>query len=142
MSEIAERLKKLRGSEAQGVFAARLGLKQAVYCHYEKGRREPSLDTLVNIALRLGCSTDWLLGVPGASGPSAPPLTTGDGSPVINGGVNGSGNIVGNSINVTPPPVNITISITVNINGQEEEGEEMSEEKQPKERPGTTALKA
>lgn len=52
----------LRGSEAQGAFSARLGLKQAVYCHYEKGRREPSLDILLHIADTFNVSTDWLLG--------------------------------------------------------------------------------
>ena len=63
MSRIAERLLELRGDEAQGAFAARLGLKQAVYCHYEKARREPSLDILINMALRLGVTTDYLLGI-------------------------------------------------------------------------------
>ena len=63
MSRIAERLLELRGDEAQGAFAARLGLKQAVYCHYEKARREPSLDILINMAFRLGVTTDYLLGI-------------------------------------------------------------------------------
>ena len=63
MSCLSERLVALRGNEAQGVFAARLGLKQAVYCHYEKGRREPSLDQLVHIAQVLGTTPNDLLGV-------------------------------------------------------------------------------
>ena len=63
MSKLAERLIELRGGEAQGVFAARLGLKQAVYCHYEKGRREPSLDVLMHMATVLGTTTDYLLGL-------------------------------------------------------------------------------
>lgn len=63
MSRLAERLVELRGKEAQGLFAARLGLKQAVYCHYEKGRREHSLDTLVHMALMLHRTTDYLLGL-------------------------------------------------------------------------------
>ena len=63
MSKLAEKLKELRGEEAQGVFAARLGLKQAVYCHYEKGRREPSLDQLAHIAMALQTTTDALLGI-------------------------------------------------------------------------------
>ena len=63
MSKLAEKLKELRGEEAQGIFAARLGLKQAVYCHYEKGRREPSLDQLAHIAMVLQTTTDALLGI-------------------------------------------------------------------------------
>lgn len=67
MSCLSERLVALRGNEAQGVFAARLGLKQAVYCHYEKGRREPSLDQLVHIAQVLGTTPNDLLGVSSSS---------------------------------------------------------------------------
>ena len=62
MDTIANRLRVLRGSEAQGSFAAKIGLKQAIYCHYEKGRNEPSLKVLVRIADTFGVSTDWLLG--------------------------------------------------------------------------------
>ena len=67
MSCLSERLVALRGNEAQGVFAARLGLKQAVYCHYEKGRREPSLDQLVHITQVLGTTPNNLLGVSSSS---------------------------------------------------------------------------
>jgi transcriptional regulator with XRE-family HTH domain len=94
MSRIAERLRALRGDEAQGAFAARLGLKQAVYCHYEKARREPSLDQLVSIAVTLDCTSDYLLGL-SDEGPSEkdPSVTVGD----IN--VHGSNNRISQVIN-------------------------------------------
>ena len=101
MSEFAGRLRKLRGSEAQGVFAERLGLKQAVYCHYEKGRREPSLDQLINIVLRLDCSSDYLLGLidephPLRDTPQKHEINASDNSPVAIGS-----NITQN-ISITP----------------------------------------
>lgn len=64
------------------MFAARLGLKQAVYCHYEKGRREPSLDTLMHMALVLHRTTDYLLGLTDEPTAPAPTVRTGDNSAV------------------------------------------------------------
>ena len=82
MSRLSERLKELRGAEAQGSFAARLGLKQAVYCHYEKGRREPSLDQLVHIATVLHTTPNDLLGV---SPSSSSIMVKGNGNAVAQG---------------------------------------------------------
>ena len=82
MSILGDRLRELRGEEAQGLFAARLGLKQAVYCHYEKGRREPSLDQLVNIAATLHITTDELLGL---ERPQSTYSVTGSGNVVAQG---------------------------------------------------------
>ena len=115
--------------------AREVGVSQPAWIMWENGVRLPKIELLAEVCDLLQITPNYLLGYDDPpSAPSAPPretkpsISTGDGSPVVNGGVNGSGNIVGNSINVTPPPINITISITVNINGQEEEGEEMSEE--------------
>ena len=101
-------LRILRGNTPQGVFAAQLGLKQAIYSHYENKRREPSLDEVCRIARVLGTTPNVLLGFEAPPlRDSAPPretkIRTGDNSPVVVGGVNGSGNIVGSTINVTPP---------------------------------------
>ena len=85
MSRLAERLLELRGDEAQGVFAARLGLKQAVYCHYEKGRREPSLDTLIHMALVLHRTTDYLLGLSEEPAADVPSVQAGGNSQVAIG---------------------------------------------------------
>ena len=85
MSRLAERLIALRGEEAQGVFAARLGLKQAVYCHYEKGRREPSLDQLVHIAQVLDTTPNDLLGVSSSSSSSSSVTVNGSGNAVAQG---------------------------------------------------------
>lgn len=118
---IAAVLRILRGNTPQGVFASRLGIKQAVYSHYENKRREPSLDEVCRIARALGTTPNVLLGFEAPPlRDSAPPretkIRTGDNSTVVSGGVNGSGNIVGSTFNY-PPPINITINITVNING-------------------------
>lgn len=53
----------LRGHASQTEFAAKFGLKQAVYSHYETGRREPDLESLCLIAKISGVTTDWLLGL-------------------------------------------------------------------------------
>ena len=85
---IAAVLRILRGNTPQGVFASRLGIKQAVYSHYENKRREPSLDEVCRIARALGTTPNVLLGF------EAPPLNdsatpreikTGNNSPVAIG---------------------------------------------------------
>lgn len=55
-------LRTMRGNTPQGVFAEKLGLKQAKYSHYENKRREPSLDELCRIARSLNTTPDVLLG--------------------------------------------------------------------------------
>ena len=74
----------MRGKTPQGVFANRLGLKQAKYSHYENKRREPSLDELCRIARALDTTPNVLLGFePPPS--AAPTITTGNNSPVAIG---------------------------------------------------------
>ena len=87
---IAAVLRILRGNTPQGVFASRLGIKQAVYSHYENKRREPSLDEVCRIARALGTTPNVLLGFEAPPlRDSAPPretkIRTGDNSPVAIG---------------------------------------------------------
>lgn len=63
MLMIADRLRGLRGTESQTTFAARLGLKQAIYSHYETGRKKPSLEVLISISRALNVTSDYLLGL-------------------------------------------------------------------------------
>ena len=86
MLMLADRLRGLRGVESQTAFAARFGLKQAIYSHYETGRKKPSLEVLVDMAQKLGATTDYLLGlsdVPPLRVSASPrEIKTGDNSPV------------------------------------------------------------
>lgn len=98
MLKLADRLRGMRGNESQTAFAARFGLKQAIYSHYETGRKKPSLEVLMQMAIVLHTTTDYLLGlsdVPPA--PSAPgtAVTTGANSPIISGN--------GNSVTIGAP---------------------------------------
>ncbi|MBR4653474.1 MAG: helix-turn-helix transcriptional regulator [Kiritimatiellae bacterium] len=87
----AAQLRIRRGNTPQGVFAEQLGLKQAVYSHYENRRREPTLDELCRIARVLGITPNDLLGFSSASSaPSAGDVTHGANSPIIK--VNGNHN--------------------------------------------------
>jgi len=63
MLKLADRLRGLRGTESQTAFAARFGLKQAIYSHYETGRKKPSLEVLMEMAIALHTTTDYLLGL-------------------------------------------------------------------------------
>lgn len=86
MLKLADRLRGLRGTESQTAFAERFGLKQAIYSHYETGRKKPSLEVLVDMAVKLGATTDYLLGL--SDEPprkAAPSIKTGDNSPVAIG---------------------------------------------------------
>ena len=77
-------LRIMRGETPQGVFAERLGLKQAKYSHYENHRREPSLDELCRIARALDTTPNVLLGFEPPP-ITAPSIKTGDNSPVAIG---------------------------------------------------------
>ena len=97
---IAAVLRILRGNTPQGVFASRLGIKQAVYSHYENKRREPSLDEVCRIARALGTTPNVLLGFEAPPlRDSAPPreIKTGNNSPVTI--VKGDNNKISQTIN-------------------------------------------
>jgi transcriptional regulator with XRE-family HTH domain len=57
---LRERAKQLGISNAEA--ARRIGLDERRYGHYVSGRREPDLQTLKNIAEKLGTTPSWLLG--------------------------------------------------------------------------------
>jgi transcriptional regulator with XRE-family HTH domain len=54
---------KLRGNLSQAKFAKKVGLSRPAIGHYESGKRVPDINTLINIAVEFGVSTDWLLGL-------------------------------------------------------------------------------
>jgi len=95
---LADRLRGLRGTESQTAFAARFGLKQAIYSHYETGRKKPSLEVLVEMAQKLGATTDYLLGL----SDEPPPLRASASPRETN--INGSFNIVGDGNTLVAPP--------------------------------------
>ena len=100
MLMLADRLRGLRGTENQTAFAARFGLKQAIYSHYETGRKKPSLEVLVHMARVLGVSTDYLLGLSDelpALRAFAPPRE------IHTGAINGGVNVFGDGNTIAPP---------------------------------------
>lgn len=97
---LADRLRGLRGTENQTAFAARFGLKQAIYSHYETGRKKPSLEVLVMMARVLGVSTDYLLGL------SDEPPTLRDSASsreIHTGAISGGVNVFGDGNTIAPP---------------------------------------
>lgn len=47
----------------QGEFAEKLGYSTAAVSAWISGKREPRISALKNMAVILGCSTDYLLGI-------------------------------------------------------------------------------
>lgn len=88
----------MRGETPQGVFAEKLGLKQAKYSHYENRRREPSLDELCRIARALDTTPNVLLGFESPPISAAHNIKTGD----IKG--NSAPIVVGSNNTVIAPP--------------------------------------
>ena len=73
MSVFSQRLRELRGDQNQADFAEMLGFKAAAYGHYETGRREPSIDVILQVVGKTGVKLEWLLGASTApSSPAAP----------------------------------------------------------------------
>jgi transcriptional regulator with XRE-family HTH domain len=60
--KISER-RKLQGF-TQTQLAQSVGITQAFLAEIEKGRKRPSLDVLEKLCDALGCSADYLLGIP------------------------------------------------------------------------------
>ncbi len=65
VNNLGNRIREARNAAGltQPQMAESLGLSLRTYQKYEEGSRRPPLDTLVNIALKLHVSTDWLLGI-------------------------------------------------------------------------------
>lgn len=88
-TNLAARLKELRGARSQADFAKEFGEIQQTYARWENGSREPELEKVKKIARRFGVTTDWLLGadpidhtktekLPGPEPPSIPAITAKD----------------------------------------------------------------
>lgn len=62
---IKDRIKYLRESKGwtMAILARETGITPTTISHIEKGRNEPSSEVLKKIAIALGTSTDYLLGV-------------------------------------------------------------------------------
>ncbi len=62
---LPQRLKQLRleNDLTQESLAQRLPINRGTYAHYELGKRQPDLETLIRIAVFYNVSTDYLLGL-------------------------------------------------------------------------------
>jgi len=65
MSQFPERLKYMRNqmSLTQKDIAIKLNIQRVTYSHYETGRSQPSIDTLIILADIFNCSIDYLVGI-------------------------------------------------------------------------------
>ncbi len=63
-NKLPERLLQLRkeANLKQKELAEKLNMNSVTYLHYEKGQREPSLDTLLDFADFFSVSVDFLIG--------------------------------------------------------------------------------
>ena len=68
----SSRLRKARENFdlSQSEFSEILKIGRSTYTHYENGTREPSFETLIQIAVALEVTTDWLLGITAYGGPN------------------------------------------------------------------------
>ena len=64
MPDLGDKLKEERKKRnlTQADMAARLGMKRSTYSLYESGKREPNIDSLQEIASKLGTTLDELVG--------------------------------------------------------------------------------
>lgn len=64
-SNFPERLKYMRkkASLTQKEIASKLNIQRVTYSHYETGRSQPSIDTLILLANIFDCSIDYLVGI-------------------------------------------------------------------------------
>lgn len=65
MSHFSNRLKTLRKQSrlTQKEMAIKLNIQRVTYSHYETGRSQPSIDTLIILATIFDCSIDYLVGI-------------------------------------------------------------------------------
>ena len=63
MGDFPSRIRLLRGRQTAAEIAAIFGVTQPAWTQWEKGLREPRLDTLAKICRHFGVSADWLLGL-------------------------------------------------------------------------------
>lgn len=64
MPDLGDKLKEERKKRnlTQADMAVRLGMKRSTYSLYESGKREPNIDSLQEIASKLGTTLDELVG--------------------------------------------------------------------------------
>ncbi len=64
MTKFSTRLKELRKKKGltQKELAEKIGIQQGGYTNWETGKREPKLETVVQLAKILEATTDYLLG--------------------------------------------------------------------------------
>lgn len=63
MQNFLERLDKCRNDMPVAAFARYLGLNQKTVDMYVKGDRKPSVELIVAVCSKCGCTADWLLGL-------------------------------------------------------------------------------
>lgn len=97
-TKFAENLRAARIKERRTASqcAEAIGCTVAAWSQWESGKREPKYALLLDICLMLNTTPNDLLGMSAA--PTSAPLRE-----IKTGDINGSGNIVGSNINVTPP---------------------------------------
>ena len=76
---VVSRLLTLKGDMNVSRFAEHCGIAQPLMDRYIKGVNLPSLDKVIQICIKSGCSADWLLGLsdcraPGGDAANAPQL--------------------------------------------------------------------
>lgn len=59
---LGKRLSMLRGAKTQQEVADAIGISRARYAHYESGRNEPDIETLIRLADYYQVQVDFLLG--------------------------------------------------------------------------------
>jgi transcriptional regulator with XRE-family HTH domain len=61
LGDVGKRIRKLRAEATQEDFARSLGISQAQLSKYELGQSALPLGTLVKLAQKSVCTTDWIL---------------------------------------------------------------------------------
>ena len=67
MNDFLLRMKRLQKKRNTSEFARVLGVRQQTLDNYMKGINKPSVEFIVTVCVRMGVSSDWLLGLCGDS---------------------------------------------------------------------------
>ena len=73
MSTLGSRIRQIRGTESQEVFAARVGISKGSIGGYERDENSPSVDVILKICSVTGTSVQWLV-TGKATGSDAPQI--------------------------------------------------------------------
>ena len=63
MEKFLDRLSELMGGRNASEFARFLGVKQRMFDYAVKGERKPSVELVIAICTKTGCSFEWLFGL-------------------------------------------------------------------------------